>query len=66
MTVHTSKRQYRRWPGVITAAAELGCSYGHLLMCVKGIRRSRSMMERYRTLTAHQAKSAKTTNPTKE
>jgi hypothetical protein len=47
----------------MAAAAELGCSYGHLLMVLKGIRRSRSLMERYQALTADQA--AKTTNRTK-
>ena len=32
-------RKNRRWPGVKPAARELGVSYEHLLMCVKGIRR---------------------------
>jgi molybdenum-dependent DNA-binding transcriptional regulator ModE len=48
------------------AARELGISYEHLLMCIKGIRQSRSLMERFRTLTARQAKAAKRNNGTKD
>jgi hypothetical protein len=61
MTRETAKRQYRRWPGVMAAAAELGCSYGHLLMCIKGIRQSRSLMIRYQALKAGRAAKATTT-----
>ena len=49
-------RKNRRWPGVKPAARELGVSYEHLLMCIKGIRRSRSLMQRYRALAADQTK----------
>jgi hypothetical protein len=31
----------------MAAAQELGVSYGHLLMCIKGIRQSRRLMARY-------------------
>jgi hypothetical protein len=48
------------------AARELGVSYEHLLMCIKGIHRSRSLMGRYRALAACQDKTAKTTNRTKD
>jgi hypothetical protein len=50
----------------MAAAAELGCSYGHLLMCVKRIRRSRSLMEKYAALSGGQAKGAKPTNRTRQ
>lgn len=51
----------------MAAAAQLGCSYGHLRMCLKGIRRSWSLMERYRALRADPANAAKRkTNSTKD
>ena len=42
------------------AARELGVSYEHLLLCIKGNRVSRSLMERYRALKADRANVAKT------
>lgn len=38
------------------AARELGVSYGHLLMVIKGLRRSLSLMARYRVLKAGRLK----------
>lgn len=44
---HT-KRSYQRRPGIISAARELGCSYGHLRMCVAGDRQSEKLLARFR------------------
>ena len=50
MTRQKPARKNRRWPGVKPAARELGISYEHLLMCIKGIRQSKRLMCRYRKL----------------
>jgi molybdenum-dependent DNA-binding transcriptional regulator ModE len=50
----------------MAAAAELGCSYGHLLMVLKNIRWSSSLMRRYRALKAEQSRAAKTTKKSKK
>jgi hypothetical protein len=46
----------------MATAAGLGCSYGHLLMCIKGIRRSQSLMERYRAMDGDQTKADRAAN----
>jgi hypothetical protein len=46
----STKRSYRRRPGLIQAAADLGVSYGHLRQCVAGIRKSDRLLARYRAL----------------
>jgi hypothetical protein len=53
----STKRSYRRRPGLIQAARDLGVSYGHLRMCVAGVRQSASLMLR---LAAWQTANAKT------
>jgi hypothetical protein len=59
MTRQKPKRRNRRWPGVKLAASELGVSYEHLLMCIKGIRQSRRLMARYRALKLQPTKRSK-------
>lgn len=41
-----AKRSYKLRPGLIQAARDLGVSYGHLRMCVAGVRTSVSLMAR--------------------
>jgi hypothetical protein len=50
----STKRSYRRRPGLIQAASELGVSYGHLRMCVAGVRQSRKLISNYRAWQADQ------------
>jgi len=56
MTRQLPKRRNRRWPGVKAAAIELGVSYEHLFMCIKGISHSNKLMGRYAALKAEQTK----------
>jgi hypothetical protein len=45
-------QQRRSWPGVKEAAALLGVSYGHLLLCLKGERSSPDLVRRYQEISA--------------
>ncbi|MFO1487847.1 MAG: hypothetical protein U1F65_05155 [Verrucomicrobiota bacterium] len=54
----SKKRTNQRRPGLIAAAKELGCSYGHLRLCVAGQRVSVSLMTRYEALKAEQNRKA--------
>ncbi len=58
MTCNMSKRQYRKWPGVKAAAGHLGVAYGHLLMVLKGQRRSKSLSARYAELVKSRGQNA--------
>lgn len=40
------KHRWQRRPGLAKAARDLGVSYGHLRMCVIGVRTSVSLMNR--------------------
>jgi len=42
----STKRSYQRRPGLLQAARDLNVSYGHLRMCVIGVRQSNSLMRR--------------------
>lgn len=50
MTRQKRKRNNTRWPGVRESAAILGCTYEHLLLCIKGRRKSRILMKRYKEI----------------
>jgi hypothetical protein len=49
------KRKYQSWPGAVAAAAELCVTYSHLRRILAGERQSRSLLSRYRSLSAEQA-----------
>jgi hypothetical protein len=53
------KRKYQPWPGAFAAASELAVTYSHLRRVLAGERKSRSLLARYRALTAGKPKAAK-------
>lgn len=50
------RRTYRPRPGAVAAALQLRVTYSHLRRVLAGERQSRSLLERYKAITADQPK----------
>ena len=49
--MHRENHKYKKWPDVKKAAAELGCTYGHLRLVLNGERISYKLLNDYLKLT---------------